>query len=70
MIDLKKPLQTKSGKSVRIIYTDYKAPYPVFAFVERESGIKEFHSYTLKGEKFIGKKTEEDLINTKGDFYD
>lgn len=49
MIDLTKPVQTRSGLPARVASTKLDGTFPVLAIVEMPDGIEVAHQYTAKG---------------------
>lgn len=64
MIDLKRPVKVKDGRKARIVCRDARGSYPVIALIEHyKSGFEEVQCYTLNGQKYVGRETDEDLVN-------
>lgn len=61
--DPTKPVQTKNGKSARIICTDLKDSQPLVVLVSRENGKEDVETYTIKGKRFLIGDDPRDLIN-------
>lgn len=61
MLDLNKPVRTKSGKKVTIIYTrKNKNDYPLITLIGED---EEITSYTMDGKLWNDRDHGEDLIN-------
>jgi hypothetical protein len=64
VVNLNKPVQTRSGQKARIVATDCKHNiYPVIALVERTPGREEPYSYTVDGQYIGGEESGLDLVN-------
>lgn len=67
MLDLTKPIKTRSGKAARVIATDRHTispvPYPIIALVRQGSGSEVPYSYTRDGEFLHGAVSPDDLVN-------
>lgn len=66
MIDLTKPVQTRSGLPARVASTKLDGTFPVLAIVEMPDGIEVAHQYTAKG-AFMSYPGESqlDLVNVQ-----
>lgn len=62
-IDFTKPVQTRDGRSVRILCTDRKSySHEVVGLVESEEGIEYLYSWSLNGKRF-GLEESLNLVN-------
>lgn len=65
MLDLKKPVQTRSGQSVRILTTDRQGEYPVVGLISYASGEERVETWALDGRNYkLGLPDSMDLVNT------
>lgn len=65
MLDLTKPVQTRSGRAARIVATDMKGPCPIVAIVS-DGGREEVWAYFLDGSFLTTNKNAPspmDLVN-------
>lgn len=60
MLDLNKPVQTRSGMRARILSTDLKSTHNIVAAIDKGETVM---MYTKDGLRVIGEITENDLIN-------
>lgn len=55
MLDLDKPITTRDGRKVRLIYTSSKAKCGLLVvLIERPDGYEDLRSYTLEGKGYRG----------------
>jgi hypothetical protein len=64
-IDFSKPVQTRSGRAVRILCTDRSGGlYPIVGLIEDGHGVEKTHCWTRKGCDVVGEHGSDfDLIN-------
>jgi hypothetical protein len=68
MLDINKPVQTKDGRQVRIICTDYKDTSPIVALISYGEYAETIAIYTLAGKYFEdGTDSHNDLVNIEGE---
>lgn len=64
--DPTKPVQTRNGKTARIVCTDAEAPYTIVALIEGHSG--DAFRYTTEGNLLMSSPGSMDLINVPAKF--
>jgi hypothetical protein len=68
MLDINKPIQTKDGRQVRIICTDYKDTSPIIALISYGEDKEAVATYTLAGKYWEdGTDSPNDLVNIEGE---
>lgn len=73
MLDLSKPVQTRSGMRARILTTDLRSTHNIVAAIEALFGENDRESvimYTKDGLRLIGNITADDLINVQEKKFD
>jgi len=64
MLDLSKPVETRSGRKVRILCTDAKDDYPVVGLVQNTAHDGEYvERWSLTGQYHLSKGNPLDLVN-------
>jgi len=63
-LDFNKPIQTRDGRSVRIICTDKKGDFPIVVLITNPSGKEEVCTYTEDGYYYENEaQCDSDLVN-------
>jgi hypothetical protein len=62
-LDITKPVQTRDGRSVRILCTDKKGEFPIVALVTDENDKEFIGSYSSGGRYFNQGCSDNDLVN-------
>ena len=63
-LDLSKPVQTRDGRKVRIIYNNLLGTnHPIVAIVRESRATETIERYTVAGKYFIGNESGSDLVN-------
>ncbi|MBB6253035.1 hypothetical protein [Nitrospirillum iridis] len=65
MFDPTKPVQTRDGRAVEIVYRNVSGEYPLAGIVTERDGTKRVELWTREGNDFVGQECDspDDLVN-------